>query len=202
MNFDNDQPTNSGRASLPATMAGLLETAICDSRKLNKLFYYPHFEEWHQGHSHTLSSFCEVCLAGSVIARTLQVSAEDSISPSSFDKRTHHLLLALDDMRNGDWLYAFLRIYSQMPSDALEEKLQHIPIPDCIEFSGWKQFEAHLASLETLLPELRQIDGIWKESQSSSLPAPASGSPLPAMRRRAESSQPFAPGGFPALRHR
>ena len=183
MNLDAPQPAIKGRAALPSTMESLLETAIRDARSLDKSTFYPHFEHWHHIQSRALMKVCAVCLAGSVISRTLNVASDESISPSGFDKRTHRLLLALDDMRNGDWLYAFLRIYEQMPPDEIEDKLLQLGMPDHIEFTGWNQFESHLASLEDFLSDLRQIDRIWKKSQSKPVAgSPASGSPLPAMQ--------------------
>lgn len=164
MNPNTFTPIDGAGAALPSTMAGILESAIDDARKLDKSIYYPHFQQWHESQSHAVLSVCQVCLAGSLIAGKLQVSSSDSLTPSCFDNRTHRLLLAIDDMRNGEWVYAFNRIYGCTPGEALEDKLQLIPSPDCIEFNGWKQFETHLASLEQLLPQLRQIDRIWKDS--------------------------------------
>ena len=167
MTSNSKQPINEANSPLPNTMAGLLETAIRDARRLNKAVYYPHFEQWHKSLSHGLMHLCEVCLAGSIISGTLRASSKESKSPYCFGPRTHKLLLAIDDMRNGNWWCAFVNTYSVHPSESLYHQLRRIPKPDCIEFTGWKQFEQHLDSLETLLPHLRQIDEIWKESATA-----------------------------------
>ena len=184
MKLDAPQPAINNRSALPSTMESLLATAIRDARSLDRSIFYPHFEHWHQIQSRALMKVCAVCLAGSVISRTLEVSSDESISPSSFDKHTQRLLLALDGMRNGDWLFAFLRIYGKNPPHEIEDKLLQLGMPDHVEFTGWNQFESHLASLEDFLSDLRQIDQTWEKLQSEPLTgSPAAGSPLPAIQQ-------------------
>ena len=98
MYFYNDDPIDGCNASLPTTMAGLLETAIGDARRLDRTTYTPHSDRWHQSNS---NSFCEICLAGCLIAGTLEIPPSDSVTAHSFDDRTMELLNALDNMRYG-----------------------------------------------------------------------------------------------------
>ena len=150
--------------SLPATLAGLLETAVRDARKLDRTIYVPNCEQWHRAVSYSRARLCEVCLGGCLIAGTLDVESCDSVTASMFDDRTSILLDALDDMRIGYWISAFKRIYDCDLRPSLRSLLERIPVPVHTEFSGWEQFDAHLASLERAVPRLRQVDQLVHSS--------------------------------------
>ena len=143
-------------AALPQTMAGLLEVAINDARKLDRSIYLPFHNEWHNPNAG--SFFCEICLAGSVIAGSLKIAPNLAVSSLAFDKRTEELLDALDNMRYGHWSKAFDLIYNRIPSLQIRDYLQALPEPAHSEFDGWEDFDLHLASLERMLPQLRSID--------------------------------------------
>ena len=155
-----EEPLDHISDALPETMAGLLQCAIDDARKLDKAEYYPRHDQWHESRPHPLMSVCEVCLAGSVIAGTLRIPFNHSCTPVAFDSQTSNLLHAIDDMRDANWNYAFIRVYKRSPSFSLQAKLQRIPSATHIHFSGWKQFESHLDSLQKIVPRLREIDSM------------------------------------------
>lgn len=155
MHFETDLPIDGDSASLPDTMACLLGTAIDDARTLDRTCYTPHYDKWHRAGVNTT---CFVCLGGAMIAGTLEIPPTDSVTIDSFDNRTRSLLAALDDMRNGRWNAAFTAIYRQEAPLPILHKLQQIPAPSHSSFYGWKDFDAHLNSLERLLPLLREID--------------------------------------------
>lgn len=46
MIFETDEPLNGCSASLPDTMACLLQSAIDDACKLDRTVYFPHHEHW------------------------------------------------------------------------------------------------------------------------------------------------------------
>lgn len=100
------------------------------------------------------------CLLGSAIddARTLEIDPADFVLSRSFDDRTRYLLEAIDHMRYGRWSDAFRLVYRRAAPSELHGMLNKIPAPDHINFFGWEQFEAHLASLEKIIPQLREID--------------------------------------------
>ena len=163
MDFDDFGKIITDHIALPSTMAGLLETAIEDARTLDRKTYVPHHGQWHcADHSHA----CEVCLAGSLIAGTLGIGATCTVSANSFSPRAKRLLFALDDMRIGHWTGAFRHVYYRYAGASLRQALKDIPSPNPHYFTGWPGFQRHLDSLEQLLPQLRRIDLIWKESQS------------------------------------
>ena len=140
---------------LPGTMAGLLEAAINDARALDRDTYLPYSEYWH---FITFHDVCQVCLAGSLIAVSLKNSPRITIDPDMFSDDTEDKLHAVEAMRTGDWAEAFRLIYSRTPYAELYTLLQELAKPKQPHFLGWKSFNAHLDSLESILPELRQVD--------------------------------------------
>lgn len=142
-------------AKLPSTMAGLLQCAIDDARKLDRSIYFPNYDVWHNPHD---SNCCEVCLAGSVIAGRLHASPCDRVTSISFDERTEDLLDALDNMRCGHWDKAFGLIYDFTPPLHISDYLREIPAVAHSSFYGWEQFDTHLKSMVALLPDLEVID--------------------------------------------
>ena len=164
MDFDDHGRIITEHIALPSTMAGLLETAIRDARKLDRGNYHPHHAQWHCSDERPT---CEICLAGCLIAGTLRVGPDYTVSANSFSPRAKRLLVALDDMRIGHWTGAFYHVYGVDAHESLRVCLKDIPTPDPYYFIGWLAFNRHLDSLEKLLPRLRQIDRIWKESRTS-----------------------------------
>ena len=143
-------------ANLPGTMAGLLAVAIRDALSLDRRTYVPFSREWHNSYRH--NSSCRVCLAGGVIARSLKIAPNRCVDSASFDKRTESLLDALDLMRYGIWSKAYRLIYGDVASNDLLEYLYALPQPAHSSFMGWDDFDAHLASLEDILPRLQGVD--------------------------------------------
>lgn len=153
-----EEPLDHISDALPETMAGLLQCAIDDARKLDRADYYPNYNQWHESLPILGIPLCQVCLAGSVIAGTLRIPYSDSCTPASFDSQTNNLLHAINDMRSSCWEYAFIRIYERSPSYSLKAKMKRIPSVTHADFSGWPQFESHLDSLQKIVPRLREID--------------------------------------------
>ncbi len=144
-------------AKLPSTMAGLLQCAIDDARKLDRAAYLPHHDEWHSPNQRYQ---CKICLAGAVIAGGLNISSTDYCTTSFFDSRTEDLLDALDNMRYGHWKTAFTLIYDFTPPLHIDDYLREIPEAAHSRFFGWEQFDAHLKSMAELLPDLEDIDRV------------------------------------------
>lgn len=167
-------PIDGSFATLPESMEGLLSTAIRDARSLDANRYQPNHNEWHNPNIPNVSSYCEVCLAGAVIAGSLQEQPNQYRTSRSYDSRTEKLLDALDSMRKGNWYSAFRLIYHSYPNPHACQLIDNLPLLQYCDFSGWREFEAHLASLENLLPDLRLIDQSARrqlESQST-IPTP------------------------------
>lgn len=143
-------------AQLPGTMNGLLEAAINDARTLDRASYYPSSREWHNFYRG--SARCKICLAGCIIAGSLKVAPDINVDSASFDLRTESLLDALDQMRYGIWSKAHRLIYGDIATSDLREYLYALLQPSRSDFTGWDDFDVHLASLESFLPRLRIVD--------------------------------------------
>ena len=153
-------------ANLPRTMAGLLTTAIEDARSLDRSIYFPNYDDWHDPSE---SKYCMVCLAGCIIAGQLQVQPSDRITSMSFDQDTESLLDALDNMRCGSWSDAFVLIHGFNPPFTIIDRLHALPTPLYSQFYDWDEFERHLDSLQSTLPDLRAIDRAAARHQKSIL---------------------------------
>ena len=178
-------PINGSFARLPESMEGLLSTAIRDARSLNTNRYLPNHNEWHNPSIPNVSPYCEVCLAGAVIAGSLQEQPNHYRTSRSYDSRTEKLLDALDSIRKGNWYSAFRLLYKKYPNPRACQLIDNLPIIMYSDFSGWRQFEAHLSSLENLLPDLRLIDQSARRQLASQSAAPP---PQPSGQEGATSS--------------
>lgn len=87
---------------LPDKPSELIRVAMGDLRKIEQdKRYRVRMEEWHSGITEDHGR-CTVCLAGSVMAKTLDAPIADDLDPSAFDdSHTMVRLRALDDFRNG-----------------------------------------------------------------------------------------------------
>lgn len=141
--------------TLPETLYGLLETAIPGSKKLNRRQYRPHYKKWH-----TVSDdgLCEINLAGIVMAVTFGCSADDNLQPCRFPSSIRWKLEALYFMSCGDWVHAYGLVHLVVPCLLTEARLSRLPVPAHSQFIGWRQFNAHLRSLERFIPKLLKIE--------------------------------------------
>ncbi len=149
----NDKPIT--QDLLPGTLSGLLAAAIDDARRLDRDCYRPASFRWH---CPVEEGPCEVCLAGSVIARTYRSSRSLAMLPSMFSFPIYRKLYALENMRCGEWLNAYLTLYETPAPLAIEDRLLLLPMPAHSEFDNWPEFDAHLDSLEPVVGELREIE--------------------------------------------
>ena len=145
-----DQPD-----TLPDTMSDLLAATIADARKLDTTLYHPHCQEWHTAWDH---GPCQICLTGSVIAGALDAPHSQTFCPRMFKGAIQRKLESLNYMRLGKWILAFKTFHQRWPKIPAARLLCHLPSPDNKNFSGWRQFNQHLDSLESILDELREIE--------------------------------------------
>ena len=83
---------------LPDKPSELLRLALEDEEKChNSPDYIVDMEIWHR----PLSGKCTVCLAGAVMAQTLESNKTMMLSPAKFDQDTYSKLHALDYFRSG-----------------------------------------------------------------------------------------------------
>ena len=142
------------KPSLPDTLHETLTLAVNDARKLDRRLYRPDFFYWHS----PWNDVCLVCLAGCIIAGSLSFNRHQEMLPSSIDHTTDNKLQAVNCCRIGDWSHAFDVFHNHKPSIELMARLECLDAPEMFEFKGWEQFDAHLESLEAIIPALREIE--------------------------------------------
>ena len=105
------------KISLPNKLSDLLELSLVDLIKCERSPRY----EINMGMYHTpIGSTCEVCLAGSVMAQTLNADRRLNINDTNYPDKLERKLNALDDLRCGDvgWALMYLdrrRKHSEHP---------------------------------------------------------------------------------------
>lgn len=94
------------KQKLPNKPSALLRVAVADAKKIEQTpGYCLNMGSWHRAAADSFSyepnDACEVCLAGSVMACTLQANRNRSYDPEDFDQATSDKLRFIDDMRIG-----------------------------------------------------------------------------------------------------
>ena len=149
-----DTPEVVRQIQLPGSLAGLDQAAIDDAFALDRDIYFPKSRQWHSPNTEG----CVVCLAGCLIARTLEAPVSRIRFPSYYPVEIGNRLVALDAMRCGHWNRAYYVLYGRDAVVEIGKRLSSLPRPSHVNFNGWDEFELHLASLESILPELREIE--------------------------------------------
>jgi len=140
--------------SLPDTLSDLLTCAIDDARQLDRSRYLPSARQWHVHQENQ----CLVCLSGAVMAASLEADPLIELAPSDFPHNAMHKLYALNRIRCGNWIDAWVFLHGSPPSLLIRNRLSDLPSPRFSHFQGWDQFDAHLRCLEALVPHLRTIE--------------------------------------------
>ena len=140
--------------ALPDTLHETLTLAVKDARTLDRKRYRPNFFYWHS----PWNDVCLVCLAGCIVAGSLSFGRDQEMLTCSVDHKTHSKLQAVNCCRLGDWNYAFNVFHNRKPSIKLMARLESLDAPEKFEFKGWEQFDAHLRSLEAIIPRLAEIE--------------------------------------------
>ena len=157
LSIEHGASTASTEAALPDTLADLLTLAIADARQLDPDDYTPRSVSWHLPLDH---GACFVCLAGCLIAGSLNSSPYFNKQPWMFPKRIADKLFCLDLMRCGRWVDAFHTLYGRVPEPPIETALLDLRKPERGNFQDWDDFHAHLDSLESIVPDLRRIESL------------------------------------------
>ena len=143
------------KSTLPRTLHGLLAAAISDARNLCRSDYFPNYAYWHRPND---DGRCEICLAGSLIAGSLQYNRNYKVIVHMLDEELYAKVDALNSMRIGDFVKAYSALYHRKPSPRTQDRLQLLPVPASPKFMGWHQYDAHLISLDAIVPLLRAIE--------------------------------------------
>ena len=138
---------------LPDQLSELISQAIDDFFSLDQFVYYPSWCDWHEFvelmvEGEDTRDRCVVGLAGAVIANTLGIDQNASVTPRDFLPMDNivNKLCALDAAQKGHWESAlqFLGVDVQ-PSD--REAIKAIPAPDNPYFADWWRFDIYVSSL-------------------------------------------------------
>ena len=140
---------------LPDTLHQMLTLAVADARSINRNHYIPSYGDWHTPKEHGL---CAICLAGGVLAGTLSVSPRSEAMPFLLNNAYFRKLEALNSSRCGEWIDAFHHMHRIWPAGITRARLKSLPPPSNPLFHGWDQFDAHLESIETFIPLIRNIE--------------------------------------------
>lgn len=147
----------------PEKLSDLIALAIADARRLDRTLYRPFSEVWHESQD----SICHICLAGCVIAATLEapqievairdLSETDEDRPAQIaSEEWRQALEALDHARRGEWTLAITTRGVRLEDDTADG-LRRISPPRQRGFDGWEKFDKHLRSLEERVGELREL---------------------------------------------
>ena len=95
---------------LPDTLHGLLSTAINDMEAAVKSGRYEfNMKTWY----YSRNIKCEICMAGAVIADSVNINEIVHIKPSDFDKRSENKLRAIDCLRTVSLGNAYLHLHGK-----------------------------------------------------------------------------------------
>lgn len=139
---------------LPDKLSDLIRLALCDLKEVERdPRYAVDMAVWHL--SHPITGRCAVCLAGSVMAKTLGVPPARGVSPAWFFERVRARLEALDAVRTDDLQYALMEIgaVDQNRACALQHEWERAAFG--VPSSGYKMnpetFKARLAAMAHFL---------------------------------------------------
>ena len=144
--------------AVPEKLSDLIRLAIADGRKLHQERsndYYPNYGRYHSYPTHNNYGgdqegpfdVCHICLAGAVMAGTLQVPLE-SVSLQRIRLPWHSALLVLDNVREGWYRQAINTFYNVDRHYELTPWTKAMPVNPM--FQGWDEFLEHLDSLEAV----------------------------------------------------
>ena len=106
--------------NLPNKASALIRLGLEDLAKCEESSsYVVLMSKWHRGGGFGNAEPCAVCLAGSVMAQSLDVEFWEEAAPGDFDGATRNKLHALDDFRCGYVLAGLMSFYDPegIPSD-------------------------------------------------------------------------------------
>lgn len=145
--------------SLPDKPSELLRVALTDYFSIKQdLRYKINLKIWHSPENGHLS-ICQVCLAGSLMAKTLKVSIGDTLRPSEFNSDIQSKLLAINDFRRGNISLALKKLkILNLNLNVSADELGYIEEDIFIEFNknivNYKKpelFEAYIQDLIGIL---------------------------------------------------
>ena len=144
--------------AVPEKLSDLIRLAIADGRKLHQERsndYYPNYGIYHsyiayndyESNQEGPFDICHICLAGAVMAGTLQVPWE-SVSIRHMSPPWYRALKVLDNVREGEYRRAINIFYNVDRQYELSPWTKAMPVNPM--FQGWDEFLEHIDSLEAV----------------------------------------------------
>ena len=135
-----------------------LPNTLSDTRQLDRTLYTPHHRYWH-GYCTDFRFQCLVCLAGSIISQSFRTDRKIITCPGNYPAEINLKLRAINLCRIGEFLDAFRMFHNHVPAqDEHWDRLHRLAVPRHYDFIGWEQFDAHLDSIEAIIPVLSEIE--------------------------------------------
>ena len=156
---------------LPYHLSDLIKIAIEDGRSLDRCAYVPYAGVWHQMNDveNELTDTneppvsevpkCAFCLAGAVLAGTLQIDPLVEIDPYEDNDVPYNwtqAILTLNEIRIGNYTSAIGRFMNLPVEHEAWDDIYNLPRPDYTMFDNWETFDAHLKSLEVVVEALQK----------------------------------------------
>ena len=147
-----DLRANEPIKDLPA----LMRVAVADAGRLDRSQYHASAFMWHRSRD---NQPCNVCLAGSVMAGTLNQDNVETVYPCELPDNTSKAMYALNDMRRGLYKEAFEYLELEAP-----QGVDKIPVPsDKVKnFFGWARFDMLLDFMLDVADRLDDMMGVEK----------------------------------------
>ena len=138
-----------------AKLSDVLEKSIHDATGLNRELYRPQFSHWH--HAPFKITQCAICLGGAWLAaqghpRDIPVlDLDQDVTPQQA-----RVLRCLDYVRTGHYSAAYRELKRKSLTADQAWDINSISTPRQTCFTNWEQFTVHLASLESVVSQLRE----------------------------------------------
>ena len=127
----------------------LIRVAVADARSLDRKKYFPDSVKFHES---PYGENCHVCLAGAVIARTLNADMHRSYRPGYYEYDIGCRLLAIDALRVGNLKEAVFNLgwhkRTGFDKSAILSTQNRLQRPVACNFLGWADMDKHLDSME------------------------------------------------------
>ena len=167
---------------LPDKMSELIQVAITDAKQINRHRYRADSDTWHsrrRNSDYQRNRRCSVCLAGVVIASTLEADFNARLYPTDFGESIDLKLEALDSIRQRNFRLAFdqlARASDEFDYDGESGEILHPVIHDSMihtamdiyddyddlddislaEFENWKEMDRLIQALEKIVDVFKE----------------------------------------------
>ena len=116
---------------------------------------------WHDG----ISKKCKICLAGAVMAQTLQAPHRESFAPIDYENELRIRLRAINYIRSGSYIHAYelLRfgrvVWGGKTKSSIRRLLAKVYVSDHRDFQSKEQCQKFIDDMKNkIIPDLQVLD--------------------------------------------